>query len=144
MNNQSTEFDVVFNTTKPGININHIQYSSIHGVLDANASVFFQNYELSVEKSYLHFYNTYDQNTSFVIKVKNTGNMNLTDVFVEESVFNGLNYINFTNVKGVWTVAENNGKYLFKLNGTLAPGEIAEFDVLFNTTDYGKLTNVVV
>ncbi|WP_297826011.1 right-handed parallel beta-helix repeat-containing protein [uncultured Methanobrevibacter sp.] len=144
MNNQSTEFDVVFNTTKPGININHIQYSSIHGVLDANASVFVQNYELSVEKSYLHFYNTYDQNTSFVIKVKNTGNMNLTDVFVEESVFNGLNYINFTNVKGVWTVAENNGKYLFKLNGTLAPGEIAEFDVLFNTTDYGKLTNVVV
>lgn len=99
---------------------------------------------MTVEKWYLNFYNTYGQNTTFVVRVKNTGNMNLTEVFVEESQFDGLNYLNFTNVKGLWSVVENNGKYLFKLNGNLTPGDYAEFDVLFNTTAHGKLTNIVI
>jgi len=142
--NGSVEVGVVFNTTKQGNNTNMVQL--VHGNINkyASNSTYVQNHNMTVEKWYLNFYNTYGQNTTFVVRVKNTGNMNLTDVFVEESKFDGLNYLNFTNVKGLWSVVENNGKYLFKLNGNLTPGDYAEFDVLFNTTAHGKLTNIVV
>ena len=142
--NCSAEFDVIFNTTKQGNYVNIAQL--VHNLINkyASNSTYVQNHNMTVEKWYLHFYNTYGQNTTFVVRVKNTGNLNLTDVFVEESQFTGLNYLNFTNVKGEWSVIENNGKYIFKLKGNLTPGEYAEFDVLFNITAYGKLTNIVV
>ena len=142
--NGSAEFDIVFNSTKEGTNVNIAEL--VYGTINKRVSnsTFVQKHDMSVEKWYLNFYNTYGQNTTFVVRVKNTGNMNLTEVFVEETEFKGLNYLNFTNVKGKWSVVENNGKYMFRLDGTLLPGEYAEFDVLFNTTAHGKLTNIVV
>ena len=78
----------------------------------------------------------------FKITVTNTGNMNLTDVFVNDTQYDdGLVFKNkWYSVKGDWTY-KNNGIWVLK--NVLEPGDDASFVVVFNTKVVGQLQNNV-
>ena len=81
------------------------------------------------------------QEVQFRIIVTNTGNVPLTDVFVEDIDFSeGLEYKNWKPENGDWKY-ENNGKWV--LTYDLEPEENASFIVIFNTLTVGELRNNV-
>ena len=75
---------------------------------------------------------------SFTIKVINTGDCNLNNVFVEESSYDGLIYDSF--IGNNWTKSGN--KFIY--NKILGVGKEASFNVNFKTIKSGNFTNVVV
>ncbi len=79
------------------------------------------------------------------IVVRNTGDVDLNDVFVVESAYDeGLIYSNFYSTKGSWKgVLNNEGKYQFNLIDTLKVGDSASFIVVFDTSSVGVKTNIV-
>lgn len=72
----------------------------------------------------------------FKITVKNTGNMNLTDVFIKEDSFTGLTYDSFDD-SGIWDYSNN----IWTLKHNLTVGEEVSLYVTFNTTVSGTFTN---
>ena len=77
------------------------------------------------------------QIAEFLISLKNTGDYPLSNVFVEDIADEGLVYRGYVNGSRKWDY--RNGK--FYLTGTLAPDEVANFTVLFETTKSGNFTN---
>ena len=81
------------------------------------------------------------ENVQFRIVVTNTGNMNLTDVFVKDIDYSsGLVYKKWHSEKGKWTY-NNKGKWT--LLETLKTGDNASFIVEFKTKKLGELRNNV-
>ncbi|SDA72906.1 anti-sigma factor domain-containing protein, partial [Methanobrevibacter millerae] len=80
---------------------------------------------------------------TFEIVVRNTGETNLTNVFVEEFSHDGLTYDSFVD-NGLWTHSVVNGKNVWTLNRELLLREVVNLFVKFNTTVKGNFTNVVV
>lgn len=80
---------------------------------------------------------------TFEIIVKNIGEVTLSNVFVEESSYDGLTYDSFVKNR-YWTNSVVNGKNRWTLNTDLAPNEVIELTVVFNTNRAGNFTNVVV
>ncbi|SDA72896.1 DUF11 domain-containing protein, partial [Methanobrevibacter millerae] len=78
----------------------------------------------------------------FEIVVRNTGETVLTNVFVEESSYDGLIYDSFVD-NGLWTHSVVHGKNFWTLNGNLNINEIVVLTVRFNTTVVGNFTNIV-
>ncbi|WP_040682651.1 hypothetical protein, partial [Methanobrevibacter boviskoreani] len=76
--------------------------------------------------------------TSFTIVVTNTGDYNLTGVYVVESNYTGLNYVGFNGDN--WVKNDNVFTYL----NTLGIGQSANFTVIFNTVKPGNYTNIVI
>lgn len=101
------------------------------------------NPNFTVEKIALTPEVNYLNKTQFQIIVKNTGDVNLTDVFVVEDFYDGLIYDSW-NENHLWTHSIVNGKHTWKFNNVLPVGAVTAFIVVFNTTDYGNFTNVVV
>ena len=83
---------------------------------------------------------------TFEIIVKNTGEIDLKDVFVLESNYgSGLVYLSFVPIKGKWVHSLNgNGKHLFNLDEILKINDTAVFRVIFKTTKLGNFTNQVI
>ena len=79
----------------------------------------------------------------FEIVVRNTGETVLTNVFVEESSYDGLIYDSFVD-NGLWTLSVVNGKNVWTLNKNLTVNEVVSLFVVFNSTVRGNFTNVVV
>ncbi|WP_458456635.1 Cna B-type domain-containing protein, partial [Methanobrevibacter sp.] len=81
------------------------------------------------------------QQVSFTIVVKNTGNMDLTGVYViDDDYTSGLVYDHFVDSTSKW-IFEGNGKWTY--SDILKVGQEAKFDVVFNTTSIGfKINNV--
>ncbi|WP_171776175.1 Cna B-type domain-containing protein [Methanobrevibacter ruminantium] len=77
--------------------------------------------------------------TSFTIIVTNTGDCNLTGVYIKDDDFSkGLQYNNkFVPVKGTWTYA--GGRW--NLEGQLTVGDNASITVYFTVIDNGTLVN---
>ena len=101
------------------------------------------NPNFTVEKIALTPEVNYLNQTQFQIIVKNTGDVNLTDVFVVEESYYGLIYDSW-NENHLWTHSIVNGKHTWKFNNVLPVGAVTAFIVVFNTTDYGNFTNVIV
>ena len=80
--------------------------------------------------------------TQFQIVIKNTGKIQLTDVYFTEESFNGLIYDSAVG-EGIWTHKFENGKHTWTLNKALEPGEIIGLTLIFNTTAKGNFTNFV-
>lgn len=78
--------------------------------------------------------------TSFLIRVTNTGDVDLTGVYVREVKHDYLVYDHFTDQSGKWKF---DGKDKWIYMGILAPGESAEFIVFFKTLKLGNFTNIV-
>ena len=142
--NQVTILSVVFNTTKVGTFTNvAIAGSNETENKTAKNDTVVTTPEFKVEKIALNKTVMVGELVNFEIFVRNTGLVNLTDVFVEETDYGqGLKFISSYNL-GNWIESSKGSKHIWKYNGTFAPGEAHGFFVVFNTTEAGNWTNVV-
>ena len=104
------------------------------------------NPNLTVDKISLNKSVEIGKEARFEIIVKNTGEIDLDNVFVLESDYgSGLVYLSYESIKGNWIHSLNDeGKHLFTLNETLKINDTASFYVSFNTTKIGNFSNCVV
>ena len=93
---------------------------------------------MTVEKITLNKTVLVGQETSFTIKVTNTGNCNLTDIKVVEEVPEGLRYDNKFEGENWY----NNGN-VFIYKGILNPGESISFNITFTAIKAGDWLNKV-
>ena len=80
--------------------------------------------------------------TSFEIIVRNTGEVALHNVVLEETSYEGLTYDSYVPNKD-WTHSFVNGKNIWTLNKVLNVHEVVTLIVNFNTTQIGNFTNIV-
>jgi hypothetical protein len=84
--------------------------------------------------------------TMFEIIVRNTGDVDLDNVFVCESEYgSGLVYASYVSKQGTWKHSVNKeGKHVFTLDGLLEIDDSASFRVIFDTIKAGNFTNTVI
>ena len=105
------------------------------------SSQFTPRYNETVTKDTINETVLVGQDVQFRITVTNTGNMELTDVFVEDIDYSeGLVYNTWKAEKGNWEY-KNNGKWV--LTHELGLGENASFIIIFGTRAVGELRNNV-
>ena len=129
---------VVFNTTRTGTFTNVV----VAGSDDTENKTKVVEPKLDVEKITLTPMVHVGDNTSFEIVVRNSGDVILTNVYVEETSYEGLTYDSFVR-NSEWTYSTVNGKHRWTLNKELHPHEVSQFIVIFKTTEVGTFTNVV-
>ncbi|WP_223166092.1 DUF7507 domain-containing protein, partial [Methanobrevibacter millerae] len=145
----TARFNVTFDTTKPGnfTNVIIARSDKTNNKTTNNTTEVIDNPKLTpdieVSKITLTPVVLVGQQTSFEIIVKNTGEVVLTKVFLEETSYDGLVYDSFVD-NGAWTHSVINGKNVWTLNKNLDLNETASLFVNFNTTVRGNFTNVVV
>ena len=106
------------------------------------SSKFVPVYNETVSKQTINKTVTVGEDVQFRIIVTNTGNVNLTKVFVKDVDYTyGLVYSTWKKEKGDWTYNERGGNWT--LNKDLEPGENASFIVVFKTKLVGDFRNNV-
>ena len=98
---------------------------------------------MSIEKVSLNKTVTLGNQTSFNIIVTNTGNIMLNDIVVYEDEYKGLTYDNWESISGVWNFNGDNTKPSWTLKN-LAVNQTAVLKVIFNTTEVGNFTNIII
>lgn len=144
---KSASFIVTFRATSNGTFYNNATDGvGIKEINESNATVTVYNPSLSVEKISLNPIVEIGNKTVFEIIVRNTGDMELSDVFViEDEYSDGLVYLGFESIDGEWMHSLNeDSKHVFTLAEKLGVGENRSFYVIFNATKEGVLTNTVV
>ncbi len=137
----NSSFVVIFNTTVSGNFTNVVVAGSdITGNETNESKIVVYTPDFKVEKIASGEIVYAGNVTSYTIRLTNTGDCDLTGVFVEENFDDCIIYLSYTNKKGTWTFV---GNYKWTLDSTLAPGEIAEFEVVFNTTKSANIVNVI-
>ena len=133
-------FTIWFTANKNGTLVNNVTAKSNEtNETNDTADVTVYNPNMTVEKITVNRTVTIGENVVFTIVVTNTGDCNLTDVFVEEKEHEGLEFVGYSDVEGKWTTKDNK---IFYLEGKLS--KVASFNITFKTTKLGNLTNVVV
>lgn len=137
--NQTADLTIIFTTSQSGVLVNNVS-SGVGNYVFSNSSnnttVYTPN--MTVVKI-ANNPNVFVGNlTSFTIVVTNTGDYNLTGVYVVESNYTGLNYVGFNGDN--WVKNDNVFTYL----NTLGIGQSANFTVIFNTVKPGNYTNIVI
>ena len=137
-------FMLYFNTTRAGNVSNQIVVKSDeipeNTTVSNNTTVLLPAF--SVEKICLIPNVLVGNQTLFQIVIKNTGKVELTDVYFSEDSFDGLIYDSAIG-EGIWTHKFENGKHTWTLNEALEPDELAVLTLRFNTTAKGNYTNFV-
>ena len=135
--------NVVFNTTRTGTFTNVVVAGSdnTENKTTENKTKVVEP-KLDVQKVTLTPMVHVGEKTSFEIIVRNTGDVKLSNVYVEETSYAGLTYDSFVR-NSEWTYSTVNGKHRWTLNKVLNPNEVSQFIVVFNTTEVGTFTNVV-
>lgn len=106
------------------------------------SSKFVPVYNETVSKQTINKTVTVGEDVQFRIIVTNTGNVNLTDVFVKDVDYTyGLVYSTWKKEKGDWRYNEKGGNWT--LTKDLEPGENASFIVVFKTKLVGDFRNNV-
>lgn len=75
----------------------------------------------------------------FEIEVANTGEVDLSDIVVNESYSSYLKFISWESLSGDWSSSDNKSFSLSNLD----VGQSASFKICLNATGYGNLTNTV-
>ena len=133
-------FTIWFTANKNGTLVNNVTAKSNEtNETNDTADVTVYKPNMTVEKITVNRTVTIGENVVFTIVVTNTGDCNLTDVFVEEKEHEGLEFVGYSDVEGKWTTKDNK---IFYLEGKLS--KVASFNITFKTTKLGNLTNVVV
>jgi len=137
-------FNVTFRADKMGNWTNVIIYGA-DGIKNFTAEndTFVKAFNMSVQKIAIDKVVFLGDEIRFLIVVNNTGNERLTNVYVNETDFGNLTFLRYEAVSGMWRLVQNNG-YIFRLAGGLNPNASASFLVVFNATETGNYTNVVV
>ena len=143
-------FFVIFDTLSSGdfINVITAESKEVPTVSARNSTRVNPNFvtspSITVEKIALNKSVRVDEQVMFEIIVRNTGDVDLNDVFIIESYDSGLVYSNFYSTKGYWRgLLNNEGNNQFNLIDTLKVGESASFIVVFDTTSVGVKSNTV-
>ena len=141
---QVASFNVTFRADKMGNWTNVIIYGA-DGIKNFTAEndTFVQAFNMSVQKIAIDKVVFLGDEIRFLIVVNNTGNARLTNVYVNETDFGNLTFLRYEAVSGMWRLVQDNG-YIFRLAGGLNPNASASFLVVFNATETGNYTNVVV
>lgn len=139
---QYNGFFITFNTTDEGTFTNSIGAVANNGnVTFANVSFDVLKPDFTIEKVLVENNIVNGSKAVFEIVIHNTGKTSLNNLIVKEDSFEGLIYDSFIDYLDLWTY---NGDLTWTMKEALAPGEYVVFFVLFNTTDIGNFTNVVV
>ena len=140
---QSAEFTVIFDTIKPGNYTNIVTASNENSSDDANNTTKVLGYGIKVQKITITPIVPVGNQTSFIIRVTNTGELDLVNVNVTEVKFEGLTYHTFSDSTGKWRFDETSDNPMWIYEDTLHVNESAEFTVIFNATVVGNFTNIV-
>ena len=137
--NESVRFDIVFDTVAAGNWTNGVTATSnVTENRTANNNTTVYRPDLKVEKLALNKVVYLGNQTVFTIVVTNTGDCDLGDVCVVESVPAGLKFSGF--VGDAWSTSDN---VTFKYAGVLKVNESVRFDIVFDTVAAGNWTNGV-
>ena len=141
---ESANFTIAFNTSMEGKFINCVVAGSneTENKTTNNTTTVYKP-GLNVEKITLTPIVMVGNQAIFEIVVRNTGNMTLNNVFIEESYYDGLTF-DHAEYQSHWIQSVVNGKNRWTLNTPLVVDEVACLIVVFNTTQKGNFTNVVV
>ena len=140
---EHVEFTVIFNTTTPGNFTNIVTATNGNDTDTGNNTTHVMGYGIKVEKISLTPDVPIGDQTKFIIRVTNTGELNLTNVNVTEVKYEGLTYAGFEDSTGKWIFQDGSNKPMWIYKDTLLVGKSAEFTVIFNTTRIGNFTNIV-
>ena len=133
---------LTFTVTKAGNLTNNVTTGLGNHTFD-NDTVTFNVYtpKMTVEKISNNKTVKVGELTSFTIVVKNTGDCNLTGVYVIDKGADGLKYDHTVDETGKWSY-DGNGRWNY--NGTLGIGESAEFTIVFKAMSEGfKVNNAI-
>ena len=139
---ETKTFTIWFKTLTNGTLVNNISLYSIglkEELVASNKTKVYQP-DMTVEKIALNKTVYVGNQTVFTIVVCNTGDCDLGDVTVVERSYDGLVFDSYVDSIGSWKHIGDK----FVLDGILAKGASASFNVIFNTTVRGNFTNVVV
>lgn len=112
--------------------VSYLQNLFAFKVTDVDIKNFEIVFNMSVSKEALNKTVEVGDLVEFVINVKNTGNINLNDVFVTEDKYSGLEYVSYKDSTGKWSYS-----------GSLGVSESANFTVVFKAMKLGNLTNCI-
>ena len=134
---------VVFNTTRAGTFTNVVVAGSdeTENKTAENKTKVVEG-KLDVQKITLTPVVHVGNQTLFEIVVKNTGEVPLHNVVIEETSYKGLVYSSYIDTH-LWTHSEVNGKNIWTLNKILNVKEVVPLIVNFNTVEVGNFTNIV-
>lgn len=141
--NESVEFVVVFNTFKSG-NFTNVIVSSSNETKNktTNNTTSVRTPKMSIVKISNNKTVKVGETVSFTIIVTNTGDCNLTGVYIKDNKYSkGLVYLSYIDKHNKWTF---DGKNKWTYKGVLAPGESISLDILFNTTSTGIKVNTAI
>lgn len=141
--NESAEFTVVFNTVKSG-NFTNVIVSSSNETDNktTNNTTSVYTPKMTIVKISNNKTVKVGETVSFTIILTNTGDCNLTGVYIKDNKYSkGLVYLSYIDKNNEWTFDGIN-KWTYK--GVLAPGESVSLDILFNTTSTGIKVNTAI
>jgi uncharacterized repeat protein (TIGR01451 family) len=134
-------FFVVFNTTEVGDFTNVVVANSSecdNRYSQDVVSVF--DVEFDISKVCLTPVTILGNQVTFEITIQNTGKLNLSSLKLSEISFDGLIFDHYNDYTGHWIY---NDDLTWNLAKTLVPREVTSLFVVFNTTDAGNFTNLV-
>ena len=136
--NRIATIKATFKAVKPGNHTNIVSKDDV----TAEDDVFVYFADMEVQKISNNKTVYAGEEVSFTIIVRNTGNTNLSEVFViDEDFSDGLLYEGYvSNDEAGWKKDHNTYYY----NGVLKPNETASFDIFFKTLKEGNFTNSVI
>lgn len=140
---ESTSFIVIFNTTKTGNFTNYVTAGSNEtDNKTANNTTEVINPKLSIVKISKNDFVQVGDEISFIIRVENIGDTDLTGVYVSDNEYSeGLVFMGYLDPLDKWTF-DGNDKWSY--NDVLKVGESAEFEVFFKTLTWGYKVNTAV
>ena len=135
-------FFITFNATNEGKFSNAIEVTvNDTNVSYANTSFDVLKPDFTIEKVLVENNIVNGNQATFEIVIHNIGKASLNNLIVKDLAPEGLIYDSFTDYLDLWTY---NGDLTWTMSGSLVPGEYVAFFVVFNTTEVGDFTNVVV
>ena len=138
---ESANFTIWFNTTSTGFKVNNVTaYSNETNKTNSTNNTTVYKPDMSVRKISLNESVILGKQVGFTIVVSNTGDCDLTEVYVVDNDFTEGIVLDSMVPNDDWTF---DGKDRFTYGKTLGVGESANFTVIFNTTSIGsKINNV--
>ncbi len=144
---KSASIIVTFGVTLEGLLYNNATSGlGVVNVSESGAGFTAHKRNMTVEKKSLTSQVNVGDQAIFEIVVRNTGDVDLEDVFVCESDYgSGLVYVDYVSKVGTWKHSVNNeGKHVFTLTDLLEIDDSASFRVIFKATQTGNFSNTVV
>ena len=140
---KSADFTVYFNVVANGTLVNNVTAKSdLTNETNATNSTKAFAPNMTVEKIANNKTVYVGDLTSFTVVVTNTGDCDLTGVYISDKEYSkGLEYNSFNDPSGKW-VYKGNARWEY--DGALAPGESASLEIIFKATAPGEQVNTAI